>query len=92
MDLKSDCISVRCDTEQEWYSVQDYLFSLGIRWPGNKKYSHWDYENRFIFLNFLDDSLCHGDGKVYHPEVKYYTTAKLLLRYQKLRKLKEIEI
>lgn len=94
MNLQNDCVTIRCNNEQEWIDIQKYLFSIGLEWSMGKEivfpYNGYEYP-LCIWTNFLDKYLCHSPlDDIDKYDLKFYTTAKKILRKQKLEKWKSM--
>jgi hypothetical protein len=96
MNLYSDFIRIRCDNEQEWIALQEYLFSKDIGWTGGQYLLVIDHcYPRYIYLNYINSYLCYSYGKEIENEIyrssdiKFYTTTKTILRKKKLEKINE---
>ena len=92
MNLKKDCIRVKCNTQDEWIRLQELLFSMDIQWPMGKELQFWGQKfPRYLYLNYIDEFLCYNDddNPVEHTEVNFYTTASVILRKIKLEKINE---
>lgn len=93
MNLRVDCIEVKCNTEKEWVDLQKYLFSIGIQWPTGieVQYTSDGIFPRYLYLNFIDEYLCWGTDRDTDDDerIKFNTTANIILRKSKLKKIDE---
>lgn len=89
MNLKEDCIQVKCYNEKEWVDLQKYLFSIDIRWPTGTEiqYTSDGMYPRYLYLNFIDEYLCWDSYDVADERIKFHTTANIILRKSKLKKI-----
>jgi hypothetical protein len=90
MNIREDCIQIKCFTEQEWIQIQEYAFSIGMEWPVGKTIQNMKGEYpKFLYLNYLDEYLCWSTDKSYEedPLIIFHTTASMILRKSKLEKI-----
>lgn len=97
MNLREDCIEIKCYNEDEWIQIQEYLFSIGIRWPTGIEiqYTPYGMYPRYLYLNYIDEYLCwdsysEEDGWNSYSEdkrIKFHTNASVILRKFKLKKI-----